>query len=89
MNVRKMRILRNKYRIPLRELSDACGISKQRLSQIELGETPVSEAASQTVADAFAAVAERRRDSSNGLSRDFRRHKNTLLESVEERGYEL
>ena len=89
MNVKKMRILRSKYRIPLRELSDACGISKQRLSEIELGETPVSEAASRTVADAFAAVAERRRDSSNALSRDFRRHKDTLLESVEEHGYEL
>ena len=37
----------------------------------------------------FSVVEKRRRDSLNALSRDFRRHKDTLLESVEEHGYEL
>ena len=89
MKVRKMRLLRHKHHISLVELSDACGVSKQRLSEIELDKTSVSEVAVQMITAGFSVVEKRRRDSLNALSRDFRRHKDTLLENVEEHGYEL
>ena len=87
MKVRKMRLLRHKHHISLVELSDACGVSKQRLSEIELDKKSVSEVAVQMITAGFSVVEKRRRD--NALSRDFRRHKDALLESVEEHGYEL
>ena len=40
MKVRKMRLLRHKHHISLVELSDACGVFKQRLSEIELDKSP-------------------------------------------------
>ncbi len=89
MKVRKMRLLRHKYHISLAELSDACGVSKQRLSEIELDKTSVSTVAARMIADGFSVVEKRRRDNLKALSKDFRRHKNALLESVEEHGYEL
>ena len=35
-----MRLLRHKRHISLVELSDACGVFKQRLSEIELDKSP-------------------------------------------------
>ena len=89
MKVRKMRLLRHKYHISLGELSDACGVSKQRLSEIELNKKSVSEAAARMIGNGFTVVTERRRDASDGLNQDLQRHKNALLELVEEHGYEL
>ena len=90
MRARKMRLLRIKYQISRLELGEVCGLSPQRISEIELNAEP--EATEETlikVQSAFAAVIERRRRALEALEQDFANHKKTLLEGVEETTYEL
>ena len=90
MQVRKMRILRLKYDISLTELSRACGLSKQRISEIELKTAPtVRLDTSQKIVRAFSEIMERRREKHQKLFQDFERHKGSLMDCVEEIGYEL
>ena len=90
MQVRKMRILRQKYGISLTEIARACGVSKQRVSQIELiTDRSVELETAGKIIRAFAGIAQRRRTEYQNLERDFTNHKATLLDCVEEDGYEL
>ena len=90
MPVRIMRILRMKYKISLAELADACGVSVQRISEIELktdsGITPKTAA---KIESAFTSIAEKKYQELDMFRQDFARYKDRLMECVEEYGYEL
>ena len=89
MQTRKMRLLRKKYRISLAELAAACGLSQQRVSEIELGSTPLSPATTLKIQSGFEKVMERHREMLLHLDQDYTTHRQTLMEPVEEIGYEL
>ena len=89
MKARKIRLLRKKYRISLTELADACGLSEQRLSEIELGVTPLSPATTIKIQSGFEKLMEQHREMLLHLNQDYAKHRETLSEPVEEIGYEL
>jgi transcriptional regulator with XRE-family HTH domain len=88
MKVRKFRLLRLKYGIQLEELGDAAGLSKQRVSQVELGGTPVTKPLADKLSGAlFEIILDRLKDLGE-LERDYTNHKDSLFELAED-GYEL
>lgn len=89
MKARKIRLLRKKYRISLTELADACGLSEQRVSEIELGVTPLSPSTTTKIQSGFEKLMEQHQAMLLHLNQDYAKHKETLSESVEEIGYEL
>lgn len=90
MQMRKMRLLRMKYQISQSELGEACGLSQQRINELELKTKPETTGETLTkIQDAFASIIERRRRTLEALEQDFANHEKTLLEGVEETTYEL
>ena len=89
MKARKIRLLRKKYRISLTELADACGLSEQRVSEIELGVTPLSTATAEKIRSGFEKLMEQHREMLLHLNQDYTKHRETLFEPVEEIDYEL
>ena len=89
MQVRKMRLLRHKHSIARRELGRACGLSPQRISEIELSVEGLTPATEEKLRRAFYAVAAQRNASVQSLTGDLARHEGSLFDAVEEVGYEL
>ena len=89
MKARKIRLLRRKYRISLSELAAACGLSGQRVSEIELGITPLSTATAAKIRSGFEKLMEQQQVMLLRLNQDYAKHRETLLEPVEEIDYEL
>ena len=90
MKVRKMRILRLKYNISLAELATSCGVSSQRISEIELQtDVSVTQRTSEMVKIAFARIMAARQNRIQQLHQDYECHKETLMDCVEECEYEL
>lgn len=84
MQVRKLRVLRLKYHISLVELSCACGISPQRLSEIELNPGRIADATVAKLLNGLTDVIHRRQCTQIALQADFERTKSTLMEPVGE-----
>lgn len=89
MQVRKMRLLRHKHNITRPELGRACGLSPQRISEIELSMTGLAPETEEKLRRGFESVARRREDALYSLRGDLARHGESLFEPVEESGYEL
>jgi len=90
MEVRKMRLLRHKYGISCRELVKACGLTTQRIYDIELNANVELEAETKAKIKAgFAAVIAKRRLALTNFEQDYEAHQETLLDAVEETTYEL
>ena len=89
MQIRKLRVLRLKYRISLVELSRACGISPQRISEIELNPGGISEPTVTKLLDGLSHVICSRQHTQMALQADFNRTKYTLMEPVGETDYAL
>ena len=90
MKVRKMRILRLKYGISLADMARVCGITKQRISHIELGKrASVEPETAARILRGFTGIIEERRLAVQGLEQDFKRQRATLMDYVEEHDYEL
>ena len=89
MQVRKMRLLRHKHRITRLELGRACGLSPQRISEIELSAENLTQATGEKLRKGFYAVAAQREASLASLCGDLARYENGLFEAVEEAVYEL
>ncbi len=89
MQVRKMRLLRHKHNITRPELGRACGLSPQRISEIELGVERLAPSTEEKLWHAFYAVAEQRKANVLSLTGDLTRHGGSLFDAVEEAGYEL
>ena len=89
MQVRKMRLLRHKHHITRQELGRACGLSPQRISEIELSVESLTPATEGKLRRAFYAVAAQREKRLLSLTGDLARHDGSLFDAVEEVGYEL
>lgn len=87
--VRKFRMLRMKYGISVAELAQAARVSPQRISQMELDLHNEPNRSAQMVQNAFIKIIAERSRMLDGLRLDFVRHRDTLLDLVEEPGYEL
>lgn len=89
MKVRKMRLLRHKYGITNPDLSRICGLSPQRISEIELGGEDLAPGPKQKLLYAFHTIAEQRQANVLALCDDLSRHEKSLFDTVEESAYEL
>ena len=89
METRKIRLLRQKYHISLQELAHACGISPQRVSEIELTPGPVSYKTVRRIRGGLEQVIAKREAMLGALQRDCEAHSASILDLVEEIGYEL
>ena len=75
-----LRILRLRYSIPLSELAAASGLSRQYISQVELGETAPTALKLETAIDA---IIVQRSARLNSLKRSFAACKGRLLQPTE------
>ena len=89
MQVKKMRLLRHKHNITRPELGRACGLSPQRISEIELSVEKPTPSTEEKLRQAFYAVAAQREEKLLSLTGDLARHEGALFDAVEEAGYEL
>ncbi len=81
---RRMRYLRHKHRISIRKLSACSSVSAQRMSQIELNETPCTAHMNSLVKSAFEKVIEQRQHELVALENDYLEHRHNLLDYIEE-----
>ena len=89
MLVAKVKLFRMKYSISLAELGSACGISLQRIHEIENAVYAITPATVEKVCHGMDAVLKQRQAWVNSLQTDLNKHGYTLLEFVEENSYEL
>lgn len=88
MKVRKLRLLREKHGIQLRELGAAAGLSLQRISELEYSEHMVTDAVKSKILGALLIIISDRLANNYTFSEDLDKHKESLFELVED-GYEL
>ncbi len=81
---RRMRYLRHKYNIPIRELSAHSGVCQQRLSQIELGERPGTAQMNELAGTAFRRYIVHKREDLTRLEAELAVYGNRLVEPMEE-----
>ncbi len=79
----RLRKLRMKYHITLAALSDAAGISTQRLSEYERAERSASAGARRKIADAFRRLAETNRDRYQALCEELTEDTSDILTAFE------
>ena len=84
MRVRKLRVLRLKYHISLTELSQASGLSSQRISQLELSTGHVTDGTVQKLLNGLEQTISQRLQSQFALQTDFQKHRDSLMELVGE-----
>lgn len=89
MQVPIIMLLRIKYSISRDELRKACGISNQRICEIELKGKHISGSTKEKLKRGLELVIQQRQDNINALKTDYQKHKETLYELVEETTYEL
>ena len=89
MKARKMRLLRIRHGITRQELGDACGLSAQRISELEFSLGQLRPETEQKVRQGFAFVIRKRRVELIELEQDYKKCKSTLLTPVEETDNDL
>lgn len=89
MLVAKVKLFRMKYSISLAELGSACGMSLQRIHEIENATYTITPATVDKVCHGMDEVLKQRQSWVNSLQSDLNKHGHTLLEFVEENSYEL
>ena len=89
MHVRKLRLLRLKYHISLVELSQASGMTPQRISELELGSGNTLPVTEQKLLNGMEQVIRQRQEAHTALQQDFLQYRDTLMELVGETDYAL
>lgn len=89
MKVRKFRILRLRHHISMVELGRACGVSAQRISELELGTGTAEASTVQKIQVGFERILAERTERTDALRREYEACKDTLMEPVGEYEYEL
>jgi len=84
-----MRNIRLRHRISTAELGHACGLSQQRVSEIELGEAELSPETQQKLSAGFHLIADQRERELNLLRKDLDGLCDHLFEHEEEEHYDL
>lgn len=89
MKVRKFRILRLRHHISMVELGRACGISAQRISELELSKSTPEAETVQKIQSGFELLLAQRGEKLDALRQEYSACKDTLMERVGEYEYEL
>lgn len=89
MKVRKFRILRLRHHISTVELGRACGVSAQRISELELSESTPEAETVQKIQSGFTRILDERADRAAALRQEYEACKDTLMDRVGEYEYEL
>lgn len=89
MQVRKIRNLRLRHRISTVELGHACGLSPQRVSEIELGDAELSPETQRKLSAGIHLIADQRERELNLLRKDLNSLHTRLFELEEEEHYDL
>jgi transcriptional regulator with XRE-family HTH domain len=89
MLVAKIKLLRMKYRVSRAELGSACGLSPQRIFEIENSSYTVTQATIDKLCRGMEAVLMFRQEQVDMFRTDLHKHQHGLLELVEENSYEL
>ncbi len=89
MLVSKLLLFRRKYGISRSELGSACGLSMQRIYELEIKKSNPTSATVEKLRRGREKVIEQRRSGISAFSADLEKHKTTILDYVEENTYEL
>ena len=98
MKVRKFRILRLRHHVSMVELGRACGVSAQRISELELSENKPSAETVQKIQSGFESIIAQngferilteRMEDAERLHLEYQRCRNALMQRVGEDEYEL
>ena len=89
MKVRKFRILRLRHRVSMVELGRACGLSAQRISELELSEGVPEQETIQKIQNGFERILTERMEDAERLHLEYQRCRNALMQRVGEDEYEL
>lgn len=71
MKVRKFRILRLRHHVSMVELGRACGVSAQRISELELSENKPSAETVQKIQSGFEAIIAQRGEKLDTLQQEY------------------
>ena len=89
MKVRKFRILRLRHHVSMVELGRACGLSAQRISELELSEGVPDQETIQKIQNGFERILTERMEDAERLHLEYQRCRNALMQRVGEDEYEL
>ena len=89
MLVAKIKLFRMKYGISREELGTACGVSKQRIYELENKEAAILPATADKMRRGMEAVLKDRQVWIDAFRSDLEKHRETLMDYVEETTYEL
>ena len=89
MKVRKFRILRLRHHVSMVELGRACGLSAQRISELELSEGVPEQETIQKIQKGFERILTERMEDAERLHLEYQRCRNALMQRVGEDEYEL
>ena len=89
MKVRKFRILRLRHHVSMVELGRACGLSAQRISELELSEGVPEQETIQKIQNGLERILTERMEDAERLHLEYQRCRNALMQRVGEDEYEL
>ena len=89
MKVRKFRILRLRHHVSMVDLGRACGLSAQRISELELSEGVPEQETIQKIQNGFERILTERMEDAERLHLEYQRCRNALMQRVGEDEYEL
>ena len=89
MKGRKFRILRLRHHVSMVELGRACGLSAQRISELELSEGVPEQETIQKIQNGFERILTERMEDAERLHLEYQRCRNALMQRVGEDEYEL
>ena len=89
MKVRKFRILCLRHHVSMVELGRACGLSAQRISELELSEGVPEQETIQKIQNGFERILTERMEDAERLHLEYQRCRNALMQRVGEDEYEL
>ena len=89
MKLRKFRILRLRHHVSMVELGRACGLSAQRISELELSEGVPEQETIQKIQNGFERILTERMEDAERLHLEYQRCRNALMQRVGEDEYEL
>ena len=89
MKVRKFRILRLRHHVSMVQLGRACGLSAQRIRELELSEGVPEQDTIQKIQNGFERILTERMEDAERLHLEYQRCRNALMQRVGEDEYEL
>lgn len=89
VEISKLKLLREKHKLSREELGNACGLSMQRIYELETLSTSPKQETQEKLAHGMVTVILQRQADLDSLHFEYVKHRDTLLDRVEETAYEL